>query len=62
MGKSCDKELKCGHCCCGFKDESPCMPCLDEECVAKNEQLTLSVNADAFCPICWQALGGLPCV
>jgi hypothetical protein len=36
MGKSCDKILACGHACCGFKDEKKCLPCLNEECVAKN--------------------------
>lgn len=42
MGKSCEKVNACGHPCCGFKDEQQCLPCLNEECVNKNEAVTLS--------------------
>jgi hypothetical protein len=37
------------------------MPCLDEKCVEKHK-LTLDVNADTYCNVCWLALGGAPCV
>ena len=63
MNKSCDKVLPCGHLCCGFRGEEQCLPCLNEECVDKNEALTLSENADSYCVICYvSALGEQPCV
>ncbi len=63
MGKSCEKLLACGHPCCGFKDEEKCMPCLNEECVNKDESLTFSNNADSYCTICYtEGLGAQPCI
>ncbi len=59
---SCSKVHKCGHYCCGFKDEKKCLPCLQEECVKKDERSTLGVNADEFCTICYTSLGCAPCV
>lgn len=53
MGKSCEKLLECGHPCCGFKDEENCMPCLNEECVNKDESLTFGNNVDSYCTICY---------
>jgi len=62
MNKSCDKVLACGHPCNGFAGEPECMPCLQEECVAKH-QLTLDVGADEYCAICYiQGLGEKPCI
>ena len=63
MNKSCDKVLECGHLCCGFRREENCLPCLNEECVEKNEELTLSENSDSYCVICYvSALGEQPCI
>lgn len=42
MKQSCDKIHHCGHYCCGFAGEKECIPCLNEECVEKNPELTLS--------------------
>ena len=63
MNKCCDKIHECGHYCYGFKDEPVCLPCLHEDCVAKNPQLTFDQNADSYCQICFvQGLGDKPCV
>ena len=63
MGQTCEKILLCGHFCCGFKDEMKCLPCLNEECVKKNEQLTFAENSDSYCTICYtEGLGQSPCV
>jgi hypothetical protein len=53
MESSCDKILECGHYCRGFNGEQHCLPCLDEECVKKNPQLTLDLHADSYCSICY---------
>lgn len=53
MGKSCEKVLECGHYCCGFKDEVKCLPCLDPECVKKDDELTKGKTADDYCSICY---------
>jgi hypothetical protein len=42
MEKSCEKSLACGHYCTGFKGEKKCLPCLNEDCVNNNPQITLS--------------------
>ena len=48
----------CGHPCYGYNGEAEHPPCLHEECVAKNEELTLGDNADTYCVICYvQGLG-----
>ena len=44
MAKSCQKMLPCGHHCCGLKDERKCLPCLNLECVKKNESDTLGLD------------------
>ena len=63
MGKSCDKMLPCGHHCCGFRGEEECLPCLHEDCVEKDPQLTLSDDASSYCVICYvSGLGEAPCV
>jgi hypothetical protein len=63
MNKACDKALPCGHFCCGFANEPKCLPCLNPDCVEKNPELTLSLNADSFCSICYiQGLGEKPSV
>lgn len=53
MGKSCDKMLACGHACCGFKNELICLPCLNKDCVDKNEASTKGKTSDDFCVICY---------
>lgn len=56
---SCDKSLKCGHFCCGIKDEPQCLKCLQPKCLAPDSQQT---GAD-FCNICWVSeLGQAPCI
>mmetsp|Transcript_7140 Transcript_7140/g.5405 ORF Transcript_7140/g.5405 Transcript_7140/m.5405 type:complete len:128 (+) Transcript_7140:109-492(+) len=63
MNKSCDKMHACGHACCGCKDEAVCLPCLNEECVKKNEVATRGKSCDDYCIICYtQGLGEAPCV
>lgn len=63
MGKTCEKILPCGHACCGFKDEKECLACLHEDCVSKNEDLTLGVRGDDFCNICYcEGLSQAPCI
>ncbi len=63
MNKSCDKVHGCGHACNGFAGEQICLPCLHEDCVAKDQQKTLGSNADSYCIICYtQGLGEAPSV
>jgi len=69
MSKSCDKVHACDHPCKGFAKETKCLPCLNEECVAKhNEENPLAKVLDGFtdedyCSICYTAgLGQEPCV
>jgi E3 ubiquitin-protein ligase MYCBP2 len=39
------------------------LPCLNEECVDKDPQLTLGKKADDYCIICFtQGLGEMPCI
>jgi hypothetical protein len=45
--------LPCNHVCCGFKGEEQCLPCLNEECVKANPDLTLGINSEEFCTICY---------
>jgi hypothetical protein len=57
---SCGKMPKCGHHCCGIKDEKECAPCLDEEC---SQKAKLSQNGEDFCNICWvESLSSSPCI
>lgn len=61
--KCCASFKECGHPCYGYGHEKAHPPCLNEECVAKNEDLTLGENADSFCVICYvQGLGEKPVV
>ena len=53
MEKTCNKMLACDHACCGFKDEVECLPCLNSECVKKDETKTLSLCGEEFCSICY---------
>ena len=45
--------LGCGHPCCGFLNETQCLPCLDPSCVEKNKQKTLEKNCEDYCEICY---------
>ena len=39
------------------------MPCMNDECVKKDEALTLGQTADSYCTICYtEGLGAGPCV
>lgn len=63
MGKTCDKVHRCGHPCCGFADERKCLPCLDEECVKKDEAATMGAKGDDYCIVCYtEGLSQGPCV
>lgn len=64
MARTCCSQFKeCGHPCYGYGYELTHPPCLHEECVAKNEELTLGENADAFCVICYvSGLGEKPVI
>eukprot|EP00347_Sterkiella_histriomuscorum_P016709 403352152 len=64
MNMYCSKFQKdCGHTCYGAKQESNCLPCLNLECVAKQQDLTYGVNAHDFCSICYtDELGQAPSV
>ena len=53
MLESCDKVHPCGHFCHGFAGEPVCLPCLHEECVNQNPDLTLANNEDSYCSICY---------
>eukprot|EP00347_Sterkiella_histriomuscorum_P015331 403357427 len=53
----------CGHICYGAKHEPTCLPCLNLDCVNKNQDFTYGVNAQDFCSICQTAeLGQHPSV
>lgn len=55
--------LPCGHPCGGFKGEKECLPCINEECVDKNPELTLEKKGDDYCVICYsEGLESGPCV
>lgn len=53
MKQSCTKIHPCGHYCCGYANEVKCLPCLHEDCVAKNPKPTNDNNADSYCIICY---------
>ena len=54
--------LPCGHPCYGFRGESRCLPCLNEECAKKHPELH-NVNEDEYCAICYTSgLGDAPCI
>eukprot|EP01107_Rhizomastix_libera_P007554 TRINITY_DN2253_c0_g1_i2.p1 TRINITY_DN2253_c0_g1~~TRINITY_DN2253_c0_g1_i2.p1 ORF type:complete len:650 (+),score=112.13 TRINITY_DN2253_c0_g1_i2:497-2446(+) len=53
---SCTKILKCGHPCCGVRNEVSCLKCLHEGCIPEDE-------IDEYCNICWvEGLPAAPCV
>lgn len=59
MQKSCDKMLGCGHTCLGSLGEKQCMPCLEDECIAKMDgKMKPNVNKDEYCSICYCAALG----
>ena len=59
----CSEQLNCGHYCAGSNDDNLCMPCLKEECVEKSPGLTLEVNEDDFCNLCYSSgLGQGACI
>eukprot|EP00826_Nyctotherus_ovalis_P013748 TRINITY_DN1375_c0_g1_i9.p1 TRINITY_DN1375_c0_g1~~TRINITY_DN1375_c0_g1_i9.p1 ORF type:complete len:432 (+),score=91.22 TRINITY_DN1375_c0_g1_i9:404-1699(+) len=63
MKKACDKILPCGRPCYGFRGERKCLPCLNEDCVKKNPELTLEAKDDDYCPICYTSgLGDAPSI
>ncbi|CAI2366961.1 unnamed protein product [Moneuplotes crassus] len=60
---SCSEILDCGHVCRGVRKEEECLPCLEADCVERNEKATLSENTMSNCTICFtDPLGQLPCV
>ncbi|KAJ3440543.1 e3 ubiquitin-protein ligase mycbp2 [Anaeramoeba flamelloides] len=65
---ACNKKLKCGHFCCGVKDEEIHLGCLQEKCeckildVKENGRQT-DQRSDDFCNICWiTSLETAPCI
>jgi hypothetical protein len=63
MDKWCDKQLECGHFCCGTRGEIVWVPCLDPDWVKANPGLTLDQTADDFCMICYMSgLGQAPSI
>lgn len=63
MERACNKILPCNHCCYGFRGEEKCLPCLNEECVKKNKELTRDRKEDDFCVICYTSgIGDAPSV
>lgn len=69
--QTCNKIHACGHVCCGFRDETQCLPCLEADCVTaynakqptKQTMVLEGQNTDEYCSICWsQCLGQEPCV
>ncbi|PRP86175.1 hypothetical protein PROFUN_05691 [Planoprotostelium fungivorum] len=53
------KHRDCGHPCDGIYKESPCLPCLYEDC-QKQEG---TQKREDFCNICWtEELGAAPCI
>lgn len=56
---SCTKNLDCGHACLGCKEESKCLPCLNEACLEPES----AQNEDDYCGICFtSAVKNEPCV
>eukprot|EP01112_Ceratiomyxa_fruticulosa_P021628 TRINITY_DN7680_c0_g1_i2.p1 TRINITY_DN7680_c0_g1~~TRINITY_DN7680_c0_g1_i2.p1 ORF type:complete len:879 (-),score=146.63 TRINITY_DN7680_c0_g1_i2:140-2776(-) len=59
----------CGHYCCGIAGESPCLPCLNSDCIQKSpsshkhshtqdpltqsQSHSLTQNSEDYCNICW---------
>ena len=53
MNKSCDKVLRCGHACCGFRGEEICLSCLHPDCVAANPDPTNGKTGEDYCSFCY---------
>jgi len=51
MNNNCEKQLECGHFCCGTRGEEECLTCLDASCVSLNPGKTLEQTGDDFCNI-----------
>ena len=47
----CRKAKACSHSCAGVKDETKCLPCLEPECMAAEDNI-LPQN-DELCTICY---------
>ena len=63
MQQSCDKILDCGHTCKGLRDENPCLPCLNENCVLIHEKYEKDVKEDSYCEVCYtDSLSDKPCI
>lgn len=55
---SCVRQLNCGHMCGGIRNESECLPCLEEGCCKADGQ-----KADDYCNLCWtEDLRSAPCI
>ncbi|KAH7646731.1 e3 ubiquitin-protein ligase-like protein [Dermatophagoides farinae] len=55
--QACTRTLNCGHFCCGIRDESPCLPCLNG-CTSDLKQ-----DGDDMCMICFsESLFSAPCI
>lgn len=55
LSSFCNKELSCGHRCCGVRGETDCPPCIEPACSS-------SSLATQDCPICWDNLQMGPCI
>jgi hypothetical protein len=56
MDRCCAKQLEWGHFCCGTRDETVCVPCLDPDWVKANPGPTLDQTTSDFCMI-WYMTG-----
>ncbi len=51
------------HSIVGFRGETHCLPCLNEDCVKKHPDITKSQKEDDYCPICYTTgIGDSPAV
>ena len=58
MANNCSKTLKCGHNCCGYRDEVNCMVCLEDGCDKNNK-----IDGNDYCNICFtESLKSGPCI
>ena len=57
---ACVNFLACGHYCCGTKDETECLSCLQDVCNKGNEK---AFKRDDYCFICYtEELYAAPCI
>lgn len=61
MRSMCNKELGCGHRCCGVKSETSCLPCLEPHCLGSGSSHHQLVPVQE-CQICWEMLRSGPCI